>query len=82
MSIAEAVSYIRGQDRRSRQTWEQTRVLAGLVHKVLTGKDLDMSLPWDDETAAAREMTQEELQEMWAQARAMEDMFNRRGGNL
>jgi len=73
---------MRGQDRRCRQQWEQTRQLETLIYKVLTGQDLDMSLPWDEETAATREMTQEELQEMWAKARAMEEMVNRRGGNL
>jgi len=82
MTIEEAVSYMRGQDRRCRQQWEQTRQLETLIYKVLTGQDLDMSLPWDEETAATREMTQEELQEMWAKARAMEEMVNRRGGNL
>lgn len=82
MTIEEAVSYMRGQDRRCRQQWEQTRHLETLIYKVLTGQDLNMSLPWDEETAATREMTQEELQEMWAKARAMEEMVNRRGGNL
>lgn len=73
---------MRGQDRRCRQQWEQTRQLETLIYKILTGQDLNMSLPWDEDTAAAREMTQEELQEMWAKARAMEEMVNRRGGNL
>ena len=73
---------MRGQDRRCRQQWEQTRQLETLIYKVLTGQDLNMSLPWDEDTAATREMTPEELQEMWAKARAMEEMVNRRGGNL
>lgn len=81
MTIAEAVSYMRGQDRRSRQAWEQTRVLAGLVHKVLTGKDLEMDLPWDEEDDE-EQMSAVELQDMQAKARAMEDWINRRGGNL
>lgn len=77
---------MRGQDRRSRQAWEQTRVLAGLVHKVLTGEDFDMSFPWDgqddDPDGNPDRMSKAELQEMWAKARAMEEMVNRRGGNL
>ena len=80
MTIAEAVSYMRGQDRRNRQSWEQTRVLAGLVHKMLTSKDLEMDLPWDDEDE--NQMSPEELKDMQAKARAMEDWMNRRGGNL
>lgn len=71
---------MRGQDRRSRQAWEQTRVLAGLVHKLLTDKDLKMDLPWDDEDET--QMSPEELKDMQAKARAMEDWMNRRGGNL
>jgi len=83
MSVAEAVSYMRGLNRRSRQQWEQTRLLAGLVYKVLTGEDIDMEFPWDDEVRDEQEddsrMTREEQQEMWAKARAMEEMVNRRG---
>lgn len=83
MTIAEAASYMRGQDRRSRQQWEQTRMLAGLVHKVLTGEDYKLEFPWDDESGAdSKEMSPEDLQEMWGKARAMEAMMNRRGGNL
>lgn len=82
MTIAEAVSYMRGQDRRSRQAWEQTRVLAELVHKVLTGKDLDMELPWDEAENDEDRMSADEKREMLAKARAMENWMNRRGGNL
>lgn len=49
MTFAEACDYIKGQDRRWRQQWEMTRVLARLIHKVETGKNLKMELPWDDE---------------------------------
>ena len=73
---------MRGQDRRSRQQWEQTRVLAGLVHKVLTGKDLEMELPWDEPDDDDVRMSDAELEDMQAKARAMEDYMNRRGGNL
>ena len=82
MTIAEAVSYMRGQDRRSRQAWEQTRELAGLIYKVLTGEDYDREFPWDGENEDEEQMSATDKEEMWAKARMMEDWANRRGGNL
>ena len=82
MSIAEAVSYMRGQDRRCRQSWEQTRELAGLIYKVLTGEDYPREFPWDEDNTEDETMTQDDKEEMWAKARAMEEIVNRRGGNL
>lgn len=82
MTIAEAVSYMRGQDRRQRQGWEQTRLLGQLIHKILTGKDWGFSFPWDDESAADKEMTPEELQEMYRKAEYMMNLVKSRGGNL
>ena len=82
MSMPEAVSYMRGQDRRSRQQWEQTRLLVTFLHKVLTGEDYEMSFPWDEESAPSEAMTIDDQREMWAKARAMEELVNRRGGNL
>lgn len=82
MSVAEAVSYMRGQDRRSRQQWEQTRLLVTFLHKVLTGEDYDMELPWDDDSDTSEAMTENDQREMWAKAREMEEYVNSRGGNL
>ena len=55
MTFGEAADYIKGQDRRSRQQWEMTRILARVLHKVETGKNLPMSLPWDDENEEEEE---------------------------
>ena len=72
---------MRGQDRRCRQQWEMTRLLAGLVYKVLTGDDYDLQFPWD-ESDESEHMTDKDLEEMRAKARAIEEWANRRGGNL
>ena len=82
MTMAEAVSYMRGQDRRCRQQWEQTRELAGLVHKVLTGKDYNRHFPWDNEREDAKVMTLDEQHEMWSKARQMEKIAGKLFGNL
>ena len=82
MTMAEAVSYMRGQDRRCRQQWEQTRELAGLVYKVLTGEEYNRPFPWDDENDNPKVMTLEEQHEMWDKARQMEKIAGKLFGNL
>lgn len=82
MGLSEAVSYMRGQDRRSRQQWEMTRVLAALVYKVLTGEDYEWGFPWDAEEPEEPPMSGAELEEQRSLARRMEELVNRRGGNL
>ena len=71
-----------GQDRRCRQQWEQTRLLAGLVYEILTGEDYDLPFPWDESAAEIKRMSSDELENMQAKARAMEKWMNDRGGNL
>ena len=75
MTLAEAHSYLAGQDRRARQSWEQTRMLGGLVYKVLTGDDLDMELPWDEQPEE-NVTTPEELERLRAMARQAEAAAN------
>lgn len=81
MTFAEASDYIKGQDRRSRQEWEMTRVLARLIHKVETGKNLKMELPWDDEVEDEEKesrptATKEELETLNAKANEIAKMMN------
>lgn len=78
MTLAEAQSYLAGQDRRARQGWEQTRLLGGLVYKVLTGEDLDMVLPWDEQPEQDA-TTPEELERLRAMARQAEAVANSKG---
>lgn len=80
MSITETVCYLNGQDRRHRQQWEQTRLLAGLVCKVLTGDDIGLEFPWDDEAQEDKpETTPEELEALRAAAREAERTVNGTG---
>lgn len=82
MTVTETESFLRGQDRRWRQQWEQTRLLAGTVIKVLTGENIELEFPWDGEfTADANNSpTQEELDALRARARMLEQQMN--AGNL
>lgn len=74
MTVAEARSYIEGQNRRHRQSWEQMRLLCCLIHKVQTGKELDIDLPWDNEGEdEAPEEREAHLEELRAMARMMEE---------
>lgn len=79
LTMSEARAYLTGQDRRHRQSWEQTRMLMSLVHKMLTGENLNMDLPWDEGVAEKEETTAEDLQRLRALARQEESRMN---GNL
>lgn len=78
MTVDEADSYLKGQDRRSRQGWEQTRLLCGLICKVLTGDDLGLTFPWD-ESGEADITTPEELARLREMARRAEAAANAKG---
>lgn len=68
LTIAEAQDYMAGQDRRHRQQWEQTRFLSSIVYKTLTGQDLDLTFPWEEEAEIGDE---EEQAEAIARLRAL-----------
>lgn len=79
MGVQEARDYIAGQDRRHRQHWEQTRMLARLMVKVHTGKDWDISFPWDmeEERNEKEPATEEEMAALRERAKQMEAWMNR-----
>lgn len=78
MSITEAVRFMKGQDRRHRQDWERSRMLAKVIVKVMTGSDYDLGFPWDNEGKEVEEHTPEQIEELKARARAMEQYMNGR----
>ena len=80
MTVSETASYLSGQDRRHRQQWEQTRLLAGTIVKVLTGEDISLEFPWDSDGDGCTGPTAEELEELRAKAREAERRMN--VGNL
>ena len=63
LTLSEATDYVQGQDRRHRQSWEQTRVLANIISKCFTGASLDdWKFPWekDSPTSTLDEIDDEE----------------------
>lgn len=78
MTIAETNSYLSGQDRRARQGWEQTRLLGGLIYKVLTGDDWECPFPWDEKSEEVA-TSPEEMARLRAMAREVEKSFNAKG---
>lgn len=81
--MGEASDYIKGQDRRSRQQWEMTRVLAKVLHKVETGKNMTMDFPWDDEDEEKEKeerkpATKEELDALNEQARNLAELMSKK----
>lgn len=57
---------------------EMTRLLAKLIHKVETGKELKLEFPWDNEEEEERpEATPEELAKLNEEAQRMAEYLNR-----
>ena len=75
MSIHEARDYIIGLNRRYRQDWERTRMEVQVLHKVQTGKDLDLEFPWEKEEKP--EATEEEIERLREKAKMMQDLINK-----
>ena len=75
MSISEAREYMEGVFMRERAGWRQTKAMAELFIKVMTGEEKNIPLPWDDETGSEG-MTDEEYEEMTLKAEKMERFFN------
>lgn len=77
LSLPEVYDYIRGQDRRHRTSWEQTRMICRVISKCMTGANLEMSFPWDsgDEEKNEPEITEEERERLHQRAKALEKIF-------
>ena len=61
LTLSEALDYIKGQDRRSRQSWEQTRVLANVFCKCFSGDTLDdWKFPWEESSMTEEEDSEEQ----------------------
>jgi hypothetical protein len=82
MGLREANDYITGLNRRYRQQWEQTRLLCRLIHKVETGKELELDFPWDEEdedtAAESRQEHERRLEELRQRAKVMEGRMNKK----
>lgn len=80
MSVGEAKDYIKGLNRRHRQSWEMTRLLCRFVHGAGGGKNFDLPFSWENENGEEeekREATPEELAALRARAREMEKALNK-----
>lgn len=81
MGVGEAADFIKGLRRRERSGWEQTRILATTVAKLMGAKDYELELPWDKEREDEdeyEETSAEELERLREKAREMERLMNGR----
>lgn len=76
MSIGEAREYMEGVMMRERGGWEQTRVMSEILIKVMSGEDVHIPLPWDEEKED-EETSEEDLDALRLRAERMEKLFNR-----
>ena len=72
MGLDEAMTYVEGLRLRSRDEYNCTRLLANVVHHVLTGKDLDWTFPWEEGGLNVEELTDAEVEAARERARAAE----------
>lgn len=78
MSLAEVKDYVKGQDRRHRQGWEQTRVLFATQCDT-KGKELTdiMHFAWDDEDEEElKESSEEEIKNLKENAMKFQALLN------
>lgn len=80
MGVSEAREYMEGVHLRRREGWEQTRVMCGVLIKVMTGEDADIRLPWDEDEAETT--TEEDLEELRMKAEKMERILNGKKSTL
>lgn len=67
LTFRDASDYIAGMERRYRNAWEQSRLVADVVAKVAGNKGgTGLVFPWEEEERAERRAapTEEELEEM------------------
>lgn len=79
MTYGEANDFLRGLQRRYRQSWEQTRLSVDIAARCAGNKDgVPIEFPWDSESSKSKEVSAEELAMMYADARALERKMNRK----
>jgi len=80
LTLSEAMDYIHGQDRRQRQSWEQTRVLANIICKCFTGDTIDeWKFPWEENTTSIDDIDDEE-QKKFEELKQKCILINQRNG--
>lgn len=79
MSQSELEYYITGAEEKERESWEQTRTICFYMvitqtgsRKFKTPQDL-FPLPWDKKTVQKKKMTQEELNKLSDQLKAIQN---------
>ena len=79
MDFIEVESFIDGLNRRNREAWEQTRLLAFIIaqsNSTRTLKQTDiLRFPWDEEEKKDTSVTDEEMQRLRAKAKEVESQL-------
>ena len=80
MDFIEVESFIDGLNRRNREAWEQTRLLAFIIaqsNSTRTLKQTDiLRFSWDEEEKKDTSVTDEEIQRLRAKAKEVESQLN------
>lgn len=76
MRLDEAEDYMIGMQFRYRNQWEQTRFLANMNCKVMTGESADITFPWEEEDDDNELPNEQEMAELLARAAEVEKEMN------
>lgn len=80
LTLSEAYDYVKGQDRRQRQSWEQTRALANVIRSTFTGEPIKgWVFPWEKVSDHGIELDDEE-QRKFEELKQKCIMINQRNG--
>lgn len=80
MSFIEVESFLDGLNRRTRESWEQTRLLGYIIAQSNSTKTLKQTdilrFPWDEEEKKDTSVTNEDMKRLRAKAKAFESQLN------
>ena len=80
MSFIEVESFLDGLNRRTRESWEQTRLLGYIIAQSNSTKTLKQTdilrFPWDEEEKKDTSVTNEDMKRLRAKAKALESQLN------
>lgn len=81
LTLSEAYDYVQGQDRRQRQSWEQTRVLANVIRSSFTGEPIkDWVFPWEKISTHGIDEIDDEEQREFERLKQKCILINQRNG--
>lgn len=79
MTFGEVEAFLVGFNRRSREAWEQTRIIGHIIAQANSTKKLEQTdilrFPWDEEDRGETAVTDDEMERLREKAKQVEQMY-------